>query len=68
MGQPNSSLAIGLLTTIGLLIALINAFAVSGIAIIIKKLSMKNVHYSLQMLVTSCFGLAICALLSIYLQ
>ena len=64
----NSSLSIGLLKTIGLLIALINAFAKSGTAIIIKKLSAKNVHYSLHMLVTSCFGLAICALLSVVLN
>jgi drug/metabolite transporter (DMT)-like permease len=56
-----------LFTTFGLLLASVTAFALSGVTIILKKLSTKKVHYSLNILFTSILGLPVSLLLSLVL-
>jgi drug/metabolite transporter (DMT)-like permease len=55
-------------TAIGLMLASFTAFALSGVTVILKKLSTKKVHYSVNILFTSMLGLPVSILLSLALN
>jgi drug/metabolite transporter (DMT)-like permease len=55
-------------TTIGLLLASTNAFAIAVVTIIVKKLADEKVHFSINMLITSMLGLPVSSLLSLVLN
>jgi drug/metabolite transporter (DMT)-like permease len=64
LNQTHMGLNPKMYTTIGLLMASVTAFALSCVTIILKKLSTRKVHYSLNMLLTSILGLPVSLTLS----
>ena len=55
------------LTSLGILIAIFDAFSLGSVQVLIKKLCIKKVHYSISTIYTSYIGLPVCVALSFVL-
>ena len=62
----SSGLPLTKLNTLGLIIAITDAFLLGGSQILIKKLCIKKVHFSISSIYTSYIGLPICLILSLF--